>query len=65
MKKRKNSCDPSLASPAMTRSRAKADVGAKSKKLGRKSLNQVMQEEARRNLVDGCQRTINDSIKKK
>ena len=39
MVKRKKNRDPSPTSLAMTRSRGKADVGAKPKKQGRKSLN--------------------------
>ena len=47
-------------SHASTRSRVKADIGSPSKGAGRKNLNQILQEETRRNLADGSQRSIKD-----
>lgn len=52
-KKRTKRKDPSLVSPAATRSRNRADVGAKIKSLGRKKASQIRQKEASRNIVDG------------
>ena len=60
MVKRKESRDPSLVSPAMTKSKVKADVGVKPKTLSRKSLIQAIQQESRRNLANGSQRTIKE-----
>ena len=47
-------------SPASTRSRVKADIGLIPKGAGRKNLNQLLQEETKRNLADGSQRTIKE-----
>ena len=56
--KKKNSRDPSPVLPTMTRSHGKSYLGVKPKSVGRKHTSQVLQEETRRNLVDGSQRTI-------
>lgn len=57
-KKKKNGRDPSLISLVVTRSKIKADVGSKGKSAGRPSSSQSRQEETRRNIADGTQRTI-------
>ena len=56
--KKKISRDPSLMSPTHTRIHGKLDLGVRPKIPGRKNANQVLQEEARRNLADESQRTI-------
>ena len=60
-KKKKNSRDPSPASPPSTRSKAKADLGHKPNPVGRKNKNEIRKEEARRNIMDGTQRTIQEA----
>ena len=62
--KNQNNVLPPL-SPASTRSRVKADVGIPPKGAGRKNSNQLLQEETKRNLVDGSQRTIKDFSRSK
>ena len=47
-------------SPTSTRSRVKEDIGLSPKGAGRKNLNQLLQEETKRNLADGSQRTIKE-----
>ena len=65
MVKKNKSRDPSLVSLAVSRSRVKVDVGVKPKTLGKKSLSQAIQEEARRNLANGSHRTIKECSSKK
>jgi hypothetical protein len=60
-RKKKNSRDPSPVSPPSTRSMAKADLGHKSNLVGRKNKNEIRKEEARRNIKDGTQRTIQEA----
>ena len=60
-RKKKNSWDPSPASPASTRSKAKADLGHKTNPAGRKNKNEIRKEEARRNIMDGTQCTIQEA----
>ena len=60
-RKKKNSRDPSLASPASTRIKAKADLGHKPNPVGRKNKNEIRKEEARRNIMDGTQCTIQEA----
>lgn len=57
-KKKKNGRDPYLVSPIETRSKIKADVRSKGKTPRRPSSSQTRQEEARRNIANGTQRTI-------
>lgn len=56
-KKKSNSRDPFLVSPAATRSRNKAE-GVKPKTLGKKRARQIRQEEASKNIADGTQKSI-------
>ena len=51
--KKKNSWEPSPASPAQTRSHRRSNVGGRSRLVGRRLVTQVIQDEARRCLVDG------------
>jgi hypothetical protein len=60
-KKKKSSRDPSPVSPPSTRSKAKADLGHKPNPVGRKNKNEIRKEEARRNIMDGTQRTIQEA----
>ena len=63
-KKNQNRDHPPL-SLVTTRSRVKADVEAKLKTPGRRTLNQTLQKETRKNLVDGSQRTIKEYSRSK
>lgn len=59
--KKKNNREPSMASPVETRSR-KPDVGTANKR-GRRTDKQAREEETKRILADGRQRTILDCTK--
>ena len=55
--KKKNVREPSMASPVETRSSCKPDVGTVARR-GRRSEKKAREEETRRFLADGHQRTL-------
>ena len=57
--KKKSNREPSMASPVETRSSFKLDVGPQSKR-GRRSEKQSREEETKRSLADGRQKTLLD-----
>ncbi len=60
--RKKNLREPSLASPVETRSSYKLDVGTKARK-GLRIEKQTREEETRRCLENGCERTIQEFSK--
>ena len=63
-KKKHQNWDHPPLSPTMSRSMVKTDVGVKPKSLGRRSVSQVMQDEARKKFADGSKRTIKECSRK-
>ena len=57
--KKKSYREPSMASPVETRSSCKPDVGPQSRR-GRRSKKQTREEETKRSLADGFQKTLLD-----
>lgn len=60
-RKKKKNRDPSSASPASTRSRVKANLGRNTNAARRKNKTEIRKEEARINIMDGMQRTIQEA----